>query len=487
MFERVFTPLGIQREDLVWRKNQYRPTQIEGIARREFSSGISANVDAMASIGLLMLHGGRWRDEQLIPSHFVDLVRQPVAKFAEVPVHINSLSPDDYKTNAPRHYGLLWWNNTDGTLTNVPRDACWSWGLYASLILVEPSLDIVVARAGNSWLRKPGGAHYDPLRPFFEPIMAAVTASGQPKRSSFVKKIRWSPPEAILRVAKGSDNWPLTWADDDALYGAYGDGHGFEPFVPEKLSLGLVRINGGPDKFHGENLRAPSLEARGGGSRGRKGSGLLCMKGVLYLWARNAGNSQLAWSDDHGRSWSCVDWKQTNSFGCPTFVNFGRDYERNQDGFVYVCSPDADDAYGVADRFVLARVAMQRIQERQAYEFYAGGAEVGQVRWTTNIQSRVGVLSRAQSCYCPSVTFNAPLGRFLLVHARPKEHSRDGDGKIDVRFHGGLVIYEAAQPWGPWSVAFDTDNWDVGPGESVSFPSKWISSDGRTLHLVVLR
>src|SRR5204863_1145078 len=46
MFERVFTPLGIGREDLVWRKNAYRPAEINGIPRREFGAGISADVDA---------------------------------------------------------------------------------------------------------------------------------------------------------------------------------------------------------------------------------------------------------------------------------------------------------------------------------------------------------------------------------------------------------------------------------------------------------
>ena len=43
---------------------------------------------------------------------------------------------------------------------------------------------------------------------------------------------------------------------------------------------------------------------------------------------------------------------------------------------------------------------------------------------------------------------------------------------------------EAPQPWGPWSFVFDADNWDVGPGDSASFPPKWISADGQTLHLV---
>lgn len=482
MFERVFTPLGIRRADLVWRRNQYRPALIDGIARREFGAGISANVDAMARTGLLMLRGGRWREAQLIPREYAEMAPQPVAKFADIPVHANSLKESG--PNAPKHYGLLWWNNADGTLAAVPRDAYWSWGLYDSVILVVPSLELVVARTGKSWPRKSGGAHYDPLRPFFEPIIAAINQPHNSGSRPAIKEIRWAPVETIRRAAKGSDNWPLTWADDDALYGAYGDGHGFEPFVPEKLSLGLVRITGGPDDIRGENLRSPTLEARGDGSGGRKASGLLSVNGGLYLWARNAGNSQLAWSADHGRTWTWADWKFTKSFGCPTFVNFGRDYDGNRDGYVYVYSPDANDAYSVADRFVLARVPVERIRERGAYEFFSGTAGDGSGLWTTNLTSRAGVLTRAKNCYRPSVTFNAPLKRFLLVHPRPNARSRDGAGRIDVRFHGGLAVCEAPQPWGPWSVVFDTDAWDVGPGDSASFPSKWISADGRTLYLV---
>jgi hypothetical protein len=299
-----------------------------------------------------------------------------------------------------------------------------------------------------------------------------------------IERIEWAPVETIRRAAKGSDNWPLTWADDDVLYGAYGDGNGFEPFTSEKLSLGLARIEGGSDDFRGTNLRAPSLEARGDGSKGKKASGLLCVKGVLYLWARNAGNSQLAWSADHGRAWTWADWKFTNSFGCPTFVNYGRDYASNRDGYAYVLSPDSDSAYSVADRFVLARAPVDQIRERAAYEFFAGQTANGSPTWITNIGARRGVLERPGACYRPGVTYNAALKRFLLVHARPNERSRDTSGKIDVRFQGGFSVYEAPQPWGPWSVIFDTNNWDVGPGDSQSFPSKWMHADGRTMHLV---
>ena len=40
------------------------------------------------------------------------------------------------------------------------------------------------------------------------------------------------------------------------------------------------------------------------------------------------------------------------------------------------------------------------------------------------------------------------------------------------------------QPWGPWSTVFFTEDWDVGPGESSCFPTKWMRADGKTLYLV---
>mgnify|MGYP000505948294 CR=1 FL=1 len=36
---------------------------------------------------------------------------------------------------------------------------------------------------------------------------------------------------------RSADNWPITWADDDQLYTAYGDGKGFEPYIDVKLSV----------------------------------------------------------------------------------------------------------------------------------------------------------------------------------------------------------------------------------------------------------
>jgi CubicO group peptidase (beta-lactamase class C family) len=375
MFERVFTPLGITRKDLTWRRNSYRPKDIDGITRREFGSGISANVNAMARLGYLYLRGGAWNGQRIIPEEFVNSARTTVKSVVGIP----ETDAKNYG-NASDHYGLLWWNNADGTLKNVPRDAYWSWGLYESLILVIPSLDIVVARAGKSWKGKWAG-HYDVLERFFDPIVAAVGDSTQSAKienesrqayppSPIIKSIKWAAASTIVRKAKGSDNWPITWGDDDALYTAYGDGRGFQPFVEKKLSMGLCRVLGGPQDFRGINLRSTTAERTGGGAGGPKASGLLMVDGVLYMLVRNTGNSQLAWSVDRGKIWTWSDWKFSTSFGYPTFLNFGRNYANARDDFVYVYSHDSDSAYKRADRMVLARVPADRVKKREAYEFF---------------------------------------------------------------------------------------------------------------------
>jgi len=475
MFERVFGPIGIKASDLTWRNNAYRPKEINGIKRREFGSGISANVDAMARLGYLYLRGGRWRDKQIIPARFVDAVRTVPRVVRGLPV----VKPESY-FNASEHYGLLWWNNADGTMARVPRDAYWSWGLYDSLIVVIPSLDIVAARAGKS-LKRTSSVHYDVLKPFMEPIAMAVKGDGRKgvapyPASRVIKGIEWVPAETIIRKASGSDNWPITWADDDNQYTAYGDGWGFEPKTKKKLSLGLAKITGGPPDFRGINVRTESGERVGGGAKGAKASGILCVDGVLYMLVRNTGNSQIAWSADHGKTWKWCDWKFTRSFGCPTFLNFGRDCAGARDEFVYIYSHDSESAYKPADKMVMARVRKDRIRERKAYEFFKGLDSSGSPIWTKNIGERGAVFVNPGKCYRSGISYNSGLKRYLWCQTIY--------GDEDMRFKGGLGIFDGPEPWGPWSTVYYTEEWNVGPGETSSMPTKWMSRDGKTCYLL---
>jgi hypothetical protein len=129
-------------------------------------------------------------------------------------------------------------------------------------------------------------------------------------------------------------------------------------------------VRGSPPDFQASNIRAPTAEHERYGASGPKASGMLSVKGVLYLWVRNVGNSRLGWSRDQGRTWAWADWKLTRGFGCPTFLNFGKDYAGARDEFAYLYSPDGDSAYAPADRMVLARVPAARLRDRSAYEFW---------------------------------------------------------------------------------------------------------------------
>src|SRR5688572_23415480 len=91
--------------------------------------------------------------------------------------------------------------------------------------------------------------------------------------SPVIAGLDWAPADAIVRRTKDGDNWPVTWADDDALYTTFGDGTGFPPRVGRKLSCGFARVTGPADDFAGANVRS-AAEQLGDGRKGKKGWGL---------------------------------------------------------------------------------------------------------------------------------------------------------------------------------------------------------------------
>ena len=476
--ERVMRPIGVADEE--WSAGYGQTFMVDGLPLVASWGGGAYTPRATARIGKLVLHDGNWEGRQLLSTSAVRQVTQDAG--------------------FPGHCGMGWWSNSDQRYDKLPKDAVWGAGAGDQLLFLVPSLNLIMVRNGETLVPGPGEPpisnedvftkyHDYRARILFEPLVEAVTTRVANTRAPYppsevIGEIRWAPKETIFRQARGSDNWPLTWGDDDLLYTAYGDGNGFEPFVPEKLSLGLATVAGAPPQFSGANLRSSTAESKGQGAAGRKASGLLMADGVLYLWARNLENSQLAWSADHGRTWSWSQWKFTNSFGCPAFLNFGKNNADARDDFAYIYSPDSDSAYRSADQLVLARVPTMRLRDRDAYEFFAGLDADGKPRWTRDLADRRGVFTHAGYCYRSNITWNRALRRYLLVQPLPGPASRDPVATLDTRFTGGLAIYDAPEPWGPWATAYFTERWDVGPGDSASFPVKWMSADGGTLHLV---
>ena len=462
--DRVMRPIGIP--DSEWSCGYGKTQKVKGLPLVASWGGGAYSAGATARVARLMMRDGLWEGERLVGR-----------------VAIRDTIGD---AGTPRNGGMGWWTNQEGDLGKAPRDAFSGLGAGHQVVFVVPSLNLIAVRNGGQ-IRSTIEYHAAIRQFFFNPLMGTVVDRPELTGkldlpyppSDLVESVEWAPADRIIRKAEGGDNWPMTWGDDDRLYTAYGDGWGFEPKTKEKLSLGLARVSQGPTDFIGVNLRSPTGEFLGQGSRGKKASGLLMVEGVLYMWVRNAGNAQLGWSGDRGENWEWSDWYLDTSFGAPTFLNFGPNNAGARDPFVYFYSHDSNSAYEAADTMVMGRVDKGNLKDRGSYEFLSSFDNRGRPLWTKDVGKRGPVFSHAGFCYRNGISYNKGLKRYIWSQIHPD--TLNGKGP---RFEGGFSIYEAPEPWGPWKTVFYTPRWDVGPGESSHFPTKWMSADGRTMHLV---
>lgn len=475
----IMQPIGV--EDETWSIGYGEIYDVDGLPLVANWGGASFTPRSVARMARLMLHHGAWQERQILNP----------ARVREALMYAGTPVPDRHRDSAVPVSGLGWYTNVDGVWPNIPRDAFAGAGAGHQLLLVVPSLDLIVVRNGEQ---------LDDELPFWEgavqhlfsPLLEIVTQQPPYPPSPTIQTLAWAPPSSIVRLATGnerrdgSDNWPLAWAADGHQYTAYGDGFGFAPLVPEKLGLGFAVIIGDPESgITGLNIRSTG-ENRGMGAKGKKASGLLMIDDTLYLWVRNADGSgrqaQLAWSQDYARTWTWADW-QFAELGYPTFIHYGPGYTATRDHYVYIVSPDHPSAYVAADHFVLLRVPRDAVTERDRYEFFVRLDENGQPIWSADIADRGAVFRNPGRCSRSGISFSPGLQRYLWWQ-QLWGSGLPGSDPADVRFHGGLGVYDAPEPWGPWTTAYFTPQWDVGPGESGSFPPKWMSKDGNSLYLV---
>ena len=307
--------------------------------------------------------------------------------------------------------------------------------------------------------------------------------------SPIIKEILldWSTHE---RKAPGSDNWPITWADDNHQYTSWGDGGGFSGTDSDgRASLGIARIEGEAYFYAGynvlgggnpENPENPSLEG--------KSYGILSVFGKLYLWVSpgsgmtNFNSARLYKSEDHGATWVSADWSFQKKQGLvyPTFLQFGKDYEGAKNDYVYIYASHLKSEFSInkPGEISLIRVPIANIMDRNTYEFYRGTNKEGKPVWTSDIDSRkpVYVNSEGGVGYAVSVSYNPGLGRYLLITA----HTSPLDGN--------LGIFDAPEPWGPWTTVAYIQSFGSPAIEANTFywnfSNKWASMDGRKFVMI---
>lgn len=317
----------------------------------------------------------------------------------------------------------------------------------------------------------------------------------------------WSTHE---RFALGSDNWQLTWADDDNQYGAWGDGGGFGGSNSDgRVGLGFGRIEGSWNSYTGYNVwggKDPENTAEFGG----KSWGTISVGGVLYSWITpdepDAGGDrdhyqyiQLARSTDKGANWtlSSWSWQLDDNLIIPTFLNFGKDNAGARDNYVYSYYIRPADTtitqatYGLEihapGAVFLARVHKDNIWTgRDSYTWYTG-MNGGNPTWGTLSAKKKPVFENSGdgTGWCLSASYNPGIGRYLLATEHTASHSAI------------MSLYDAPEPWGPWTtVKYWTASDRFGESRSgssldwafnvffFSFAPKWLSADGRDFTLV---
>ena len=324
---------------------------------------------------------------------------------------------------------------------------------------------------------------------FFLFVAQAANAESPYPASSVIKGVTWDFAHTV-RLAPGSDLWPITWGADDNLYAAFGDGGGFGGTNDDgRASLGFARISGMPPEFTAVNIWGGKHAEHPAQFGGKSGS-ILSVDGVLYaicgVWpgknslktSSSPHESRLIWSGDNGATWEQADWKfaegTSTDFGVVSFLNFGRDYAGARDGYVYLYFTSSWWSWKAlpspVDSF-LARVPKGKMADRSAYEFFSGTAL--EPKWTRDIAERRPVFSDPSRRSINKVIYNAPLKRYLATVSGAEA--------------GQFALFDSPEPWGAWTTIVYDDNWhDLGKIESLCYniPTKWISNDGTEFWMV---
>jgi hypothetical protein len=310
-------------------------------------------------------------------------------------------------------------------------------------------------------------------------VPAALAQSESPVISEMI--LHW---ETHDRRADGSDNWPVTWADDDHQYTSWGDGPGFDP-NGDRMSLGFARVEGEKDNYQGVNLW--------GGPFDGKSYGIISIQGILYAWwgpgsgRTSYGETRMLISSDKGNSWTQSSWDFTDvdqDLIMPTILNFGKDNAGARDNYVYhyFIRKEPVDTSGLGihkggspatGKIDLARVPNDQLMDIAAYEFFAGLDGAGDPTWSSDASQRVPVFEDSNGVgWNLSANYNAGLGRYMLM----TQHTAHPAGLMG--------LFDAPEPWGPWTTIEYHDTVPFGDGHVSdntffwTFSNKWASADG---------
>lgn len=332
----------------------------------------------------------------------------------------------------------------------------------------------------------------------------------------------------------GADTWYLTWADDDNTYSGWTDGNFSVPIegsewwlsnLPECSSDSRNPVNAhrsgksgtGQAKIMGADPLNLKLEHLGidyafaTPYEGRYPCGSLVYNGIWYYGTycldesgrMNELGQKLNWdiqgpfvgfrvSRDYGNTWQeCPHTPADPIFresskrggkvkiGAPHFVDFGKNLQYSPDGMAYMIGhgasrSEAEVAWIRGDQAYLARVipSLETMNTASAWEFFGGHDSRGNPIWTHDFSQIKPLMEWNGRVGHATMTYNPPLQKFLLCIT---------DGGTTISTFNTFIL-ESDHITGPWKLVVFMEKFGQ-QGYFVNIPSKFISTDGKTIWL----
>jgi len=317
------------------------------------------------------------------------------------------------------------------------------------------------------------------------------------------------------------DTWYLSWASDGKLYSPWTDGGvnhisslSFVLLPDYKQATTGYAVMSGDDPMHlkiekaGVNVGDPTPY------KGRYPAGGLIYNGAWYLGTYGLLDSDgspdtgLNWdilgplvgyrySTDYGKTWHEGPHTPATplfgepdkpgdpvKMGVPHFVDFGKNMQYSPDGKAYMVAhgavasdPDprpANLSWITGDQIYMARVkpSIRNMNDKSKYEFFGGNNKAGRPIWTHDFSKIKPLFEWNNNAGSVTMTYDAPLKKYLMCVT-------DGTNTISAF---NTYILESDHITGPWKMVTYMRHF----GEQAYFvhiPSKFISSDGKTLWL----
>lgn len=330
---------------------------------------------------------------------------------------------------------------------------------FASAVQGRVQIDAKDVRVVDAHLRVPkSGEDGDTILAPYHPRPPEELANLQ--RSPVIKSISVTT-SPLMPFESNGDLWFTTWADDDHLYGTWGDGRG--PTTDRtnnslRTDTGIVMFSGAPPTLIPKVLLRDAPTETSPPVDNKPSSVLFFGKRLYGDFHSPLGDGRigyLAYSDDHGLSWKRVGfylpngptpreaspWTRDNDspFRCLFLINMGEDYQLNKDGFVYGLAIGRE--YNWNGPVYLARVKKENILNYAAWE-YLSGITNDTPRWS-QVQKNAVPVPGLHTWDQGSAIYHPGLKRYLFMTSRH--------------------LFDAPHPWGPWTLA----------GDFPSEPAEW--------------